>query len=189
MAYNLDNIAIALGAKVLVAPKLTVAPDDVSTAWGAAWKDCGAVSENGMTITPNREVEKKRIWQSRGVAKVIVKGQDFATKHELVEWNAVTFPLFYGGGAWTAITGKTGQYRFDVSSSPQSDERMFGYEWKVESYTFRLIIPRAQVSSVGDAKLVNDDWTPVDVGIEGLATAGNPIAYYLTDFPGIAPAA
>lgn len=188
MAFDTDNAVVALGSKVLVAPKATAKPADLTASWNAAFKDLGAVSENGMTITPNRDIDKKTVWQSKGISKVIVKSQEFTTKLELVEWNADTFPLFYGGGAWAAIEDSDGQFRFDVSSDPGTDERSFGFEWTVDTYTFRLVIPRAQVSAVGDAKLVNNDWTPVELTIEGLATSGSPIAYFLTDFPGVDPA-
>jgi hypothetical protein len=188
VSFDTDNIVVGLGTKVLVADKGTTAPGDVTAAWASGWVEVGGISENGLTISVSKDVEKKRLWQSKGIVKVIVKSIEFTAKLELVEWNAITFPLWYSGGAWTPITGHTGQFRYDVSSEPDTDERMFGFEWKVDDSTFRLVVPRGQVSDVGDAKLVNNDWTPVETTVEGLATSGSPIAFYLTDFAGVDPA-
>ncbi len=185
MAYDMDNAVIGLGSQILVAPKTTAGPEDVTTPWGAAFKDVGAVSEKGLTLTPNLTSVKKKIWHSKSTAKVLITGQELAAKFECVEWNAVTFPLMYGGGAWA---GTAGSFRFDISSQPAAPEQVFGFEWLVDTYTFRLVLDRASVSGVGDATLVNDDWTPVELTVEALDNAGI-LGYYITDFPGVDPAA
>lgn len=186
--WDTANAVIALGAKAMVAPKATTLPTYTGDAPNAAFKTLGAVSENGMTVTPSRDTEAKKIWQSRADVLIVPKGQAFEIKHELVEWTPTTFGLWYGGGTWVEDGTHSGNFRFDVSGDPAVDERAFFYEWTVSTYIWRLVIPRGQITAVGDAKLVNNDWTPVETTIQALKTDGQPLAFYLTNDPSVDPA-
>lgn len=191
--WSTDNTVIGLGAKVLTAPLSSTIPTYAGDTWDVAWVTMGAVSENGMTISPSRDVTSKKIWQSRANVLEVPNGQNLTIAHELVEWTNTTFGLWYGGGVWVEDATNSGNWSYDVSGDPDIDERMFGYEWTVTSggsdYTWRLIIPRGMVTAIGDAKLVNNDWTAVNTTVTALKTSGVALATFQTDDPSVTPPA
>lgn len=186
--WDVSNAVIGLGAKVLVAPVATALPGYIGDTVNVAFESLGSVTDDGMTITPSRDQTTKKVWQSRADALIIPNGQSFEVKMALVEWTNTNFGLWYGGGAWAAIADHTGQFKFDVSGDPDIDERAFYFEWRVGTKTWGLGIPHGQVTSVGDAKLVNGDWSAVDITIRALATDTDPLATFITDSASVNPA-
>jgi hypothetical protein len=194
MAFNADQIITAVGAGIVIADKGTAAPTDVTSPWGTGWTDLGAVSDEGATMKKNADWEAKSIWQSRSTVKRILKGVDFTLDFTLVEWTADVLALWGGGGSWVAVPAHTGQFRYDISSSPGPNEKTWGFGWKntlddgtVEN--FKLVVPAGNITDSGDIKLVNNDWVPVPMTVGANATDATPLAYLLTDSAAIAATA
>jgi hypothetical protein len=194
MAYDVDQIVVPIGAKVLRAPKGTTGPVDVTAAWVSDFVDLGAVSDNGATLKRAASWEAKNIWQSKSVVKRILKSVDLTVDFELVQWTADNLARWAGGGTWAAVGGHTGQFRLDIASSPALDEGCWGFEWANKdggptTETFRLVIPSAIVTDVGDLKMVNSDWTPIPLTLGAQATDATPLAYLITDSAAVAATA
>jgi hypothetical protein len=194
MAYDADQIITAVGASIVIAPKGTASPLDVTAAWGTDWTDLGAVSDDGVSLKKAADWDAKTIWQSRSTVKRILKGVDLTLDFTLVEWTAHTIGLWGGGGVWAPVTGKAGQFRYDILSSPSTNEMSWGFAWKntlddgtVEN--FKLVVPAGNITDSGDIKLVNNDWVPVPLTMGANATDTTPLGFLLTDSAAIAATA
>lgn len=67
MTTNAENVLVAQYGEIYAAPLGTVLPTDASTAPIAAFVSVGGISEEGVTITPARDVADVKDWSGASV--------------------------------------------------------------------------------------------------------------------------
>lgn len=165
MALTAEEVFIAGTGHVYIADVGTAAPADTIAAWGAGWTELGYTEDNGVAITPGKNITDIPAWQSRFPIRRIVTAETLTAAFSLLQWNATTVALAFGGGSWAG----------DVFTPPAAgsvDERALGVEAVDGDKITRLIIPRGMVSAVGAINLVKTGGNPIPItfallGVEG----------------------
>lgn len=106
MTQTVSEIVVGANGSIRVAPLATVAPSDPVGPYAAAWKELGIASEAGAKLHDAKTMAEIKGWQSFYTLRRIVTAKDFNIAFGLRQWNKVTVPLAFGGGAvTTAIAG------------------------------------------------------------------------------------
>lgn len=145
MAGDTSNPRIWVNADVYVAPVGSTAPTDTTTALDAAFEAVGLLSEDGMTETREDEVTDHYAWGGILVRTTRSKHKRSFTV-AVLEDTPVVFDLVNPGSTAATLTGTTTR----TVKVPQPDPRMFVLQFVDGDITKRRVIPRAEVTEVGD---------------------------------------
>lgn len=183
MAGDTDNPRIWVNADAYTAPLGSTQPTDTTTAWDAAWDALGLLSDDGATESRNEDSTDHYAWGG-----VLVRTTRSKHKRTMVitalEDNDVVFDLVEPGS--TAVTA--GGVTTRTVMVPIPNIRMFGLELVDGTVTKRRVIPRGEVTSVGDIALQDSDMTAYELTIS-IYPDGDGVLYYdITDDPQAAAA-
>ena len=163
---------------IYIAPLGTTLPTDASTDLGAAFKNLGYVSEDG--VTNSLSVTSKDIKEWGGDTVMTVKtGQNDTFKLKYIEsMNLEVLKSIYGaenvteadGAVTVKVNAKDAGAAVYVIDMAQNGGRLK-----------RIVIPRGSVSALGDIVYKNDTPVGYDVTISaGLDTNGNTHYEYIS---------
>ena len=176
---------IWLGGDAYCAPVGTTGVTDVTTAWPAAWKALGLLSdEAGLTQTREEDSNDYYAWGGVLVRTVRSKHKRTFTV-TAIEDNDTIFKLLNPGSTSTATAGVTTR----VVKVPGSDVRAFGFETRDGAITSRLLIPRGEVTAVGDLVRVETDLSSAELTVTVYPAADGTLFREVTNAPGAVPAA
>lgn len=153
MAKSTDQITVGANGTVFLAPKGTVAPADVTTAWAAAWVDLGFTSPDGVTFTDAKTMEKIDVWQLFYAARWVVTARDAKASFVLRQWSKDTVKASFGGGTITPTAGPPAHYLYTPPAPESIAEDALGIEWKDGVKVYRLVIPRVTPTESVETKL------------------------------------
>lgn len=172
MAKSTDQITVGANGTVFLAPKGTVAPVDIATAWAAAWVDLGLTSEDGVTFTDAKTMEKINVWQLFYAARWIVTERDAKAAFVLRQWSKDTVKAAFGGGTITTTAGPPAHYLYTPPAPENIDENALGIEWKDGTKVYRLVIPRVTVTENVETKLVRAAASDLPITVSAMGTDG-----------------
>lgn len=186
MAKEVDEIVVGANGTVRIAPIGTAAPADSAVAPAAGWLDLGYLSEDGVTLTDARTIEKIPVWQLFYAARMIVTERDFMIAFVMRQWSEVNVPLAFGGGVVSTVTA--GNYKYTPPAPELIDERAAMVDWVDGTKKYRLIVPRCLVTENVETNLSRTAAAdlPITLSIVGDDSADN--WYLLTNDPAINPA-
>lgn len=145
MAGDTDNPRVWLTADVYVAPLATAAPTTVAGALNAAWDPLGLLSEDGLTETRNQDRTDHYAWG--GILVRSTRARMSRTfQVTALEDNQTVYELVNPGSTVNTAGGETTR----TILTPTPDPRMFLFELVDGDITKRIVIPRGEVSEVGD---------------------------------------
>jgi hypothetical protein len=147
LALDTDQILVAGTGRVMVAPVGTTAPTDITTAWAAGWVDLGYTTDDGVVLSPSREVTEIFAWQAVIPVRRIKTSDQLNIGLTLLQLTQQAVQLAFGGGSFAAGTGIT---TYTPGSAGDIYERALGIEGTDGDRTIRVVIPRVDVSEVGD---------------------------------------
>ena len=181
MAQNSGEVRIAGNGGLYLAPIGTTLPTDPTTALDAAFVDLGYFSEDGVTITPERTIEKFRAWQSRKPVRQSITAEDMTIGGSLIQWNNDTIPVFFGGGT---VVDNTTYWTYTPPASGTIDERAMVLEWQDGAYTYRMAAARTVNGELGEITLTGTALGELPINVEVLepAAGGDPFVI-ITDDP------
>lgn len=179
MAINTAEIRVGASGSVHVAPLGSTAPTDSSTALDAAFVELGAITEDGIVLSPSQSIEKIMAWQSGKAVRVVKTSDELSAQFSLMQMNLDTLPLAFGGG--TVSEPAVGEFKFVPPAAGTVDERMFVIGWVDGAYTYRLLIPRGMVSETGDIALTKSDSINLDLTVEVLGASPDDFVIYTDD--------
>jgi hypothetical protein len=185
------QIRVAGTGHLFVAPVGTPAPTDVTTPWATVstlWQDLGFTDESGVVVGKKDSWDSINLWQTTVPARMVPKSRAFTAKFTLEQINAVTLPLWAGGGV-VQTNGASG-YLYTISETLQSYERALGIEWTDNNgaITTRIIIPRGQVSDTTDISLTRDKAASLGITYDALGIDGvTPLVYWYSNDPSLTP--
>jgi hypothetical protein len=183
MTIDATQIRVGISGSVSVAPTGSTLPVEPTIALDVAFDDLGANTEDGLTLSPSRSVEKIRAWQASKAVRTIVTEDELSIQFTLMEWNEKTLALALGGGTFSATTGGDTKYVPPVSGSV--DERSFVFEWLDDSITTRLVVPRGMVTNVEEITVAKSGAVQLGLTVEVLGSTPDDFIL-LTDDPNVA---
>ncbi len=123
--------------------------------------------------------------------KYVVTDASASISFALRQWDKNTVPLAFGGGAITSVAAATGvaaHFLYTPPAPEKIDQRACVVEWKVDTYTFRLIIPKVMVTESPDTNLNRTAPSDLPITLGVLGTDGASPWTIRSDFPALNPA-
>ncbi|MGW4028254.1 phage tail tube protein [Streptomyces sp. NPDC004838] len=178
MAGDTDNPRLWEGADLYAAPVGSTAPTDTTTAWAAAWKAAGLLSEDGASESRDQDSTDHYAWG--GVLVRTTRGKHKRQiKVTCLEDNLVVFGLVNPGSTAVTTTGTTTR----TVKVPTSDPRAFGLELRDGDIVKRRVIPKGEVDEVGEVTLSDSELTAYELTITVYPAADKTLYIDITDDP------
>lgn len=184
MANRADEVLVGIpdvAGGVLVSPApLAKAeyPVDATVAIPAGMVAVGFVSEDGVTESTSRNVEKIKAWGGQTVRSV---QQDYETSYAftfLQFKNADVLKAVYGA---ENVTGTAGNFRI-AKNAKVLERRSWLFEMEDGDTKIRVFVPNGQITEVGDIKYDHKSAIMLEVTIEAFPDEdGNSAFLYTSD--------
>lgn len=150
MAIDASEVVVGANGRVYVAPEDTAVPTSATAALPASWVNVGYISEEGVTFTGGAEQEDINAWQSFYPIRKLITSRTAGVEFVLRQWNAPNLEFAFGGGQ---IVNAGGQSYYAAPTPDEVDIRALIVEWEDGAETYRLVIPRGQVSGEVETQL------------------------------------
>lgn len=180
-AHNAKNV-LALSPKatggIMTAPLGTKLPTSLSDPLAPAFVSLGYVSEDGVTESIARDVEKKKAWGNM-VVKILTTDHEATWQFQLMETsNMEAMKAVYGKSA-VSKSGNSVKVNIEASELP---EQSFVFEMvdKGNDVSERIVLPKARVTEIGDLVYTHGDISVFDVTLEALEDADGVKGYKYT---------
>lgn len=170
MALDADQILVAGGGRVLIAPLGTTAPTDTTTAWAAGWKNLGYTTDDGVVLRPNLTVTDINAWQTFEPVRRIVTNRGLTVAFTLLQLTREALLIAFNGGTFTPGTGIV---TYEPGEPGSVYERALGVEATDGTKIVRLVIPRVDISDVGDIPFTKGSATQVPLTLAMLGVSGS----------------
>jgi len=161
VALAADEVFVAGSGHVYVADVDTTPPTNTTSSWGGGWAELGYTTDDGVTITPGKEITDIPAWQSRYPVRRIVTAETFEAAFSLLQWNEDTLGLALQGGSWTGDV-------FSPAAAGTVDERALGIEAIDGDKITRIIIPRGMVTATGGIQMIKTGANPIPITFSAL---------------------
>lgn len=165
---NGENLLVANDiAKVYVAPLLTTAPTDATTAFGTGWADLGILGEDGLTEAID---EDRQEFRPMGYKSPLRTDINSVTKTmQFVVWSTNVHALsLYDRVAVADMEAMAGGgVHYSVYRPQKGDVRMFAFDI-LDSTTaehIRLISPKGEVTERGEISYKGDEAIGYDLTV------------------------
>jgi len=180
MSLEADDLVVAANGRVYVAPTTATLPTDETEALDAAFVDLGYLTDAGVTVSPTMSVESITPWQSYYSIREIVSTRELTIGMELLQFNADTTVLAFGGGIVTEES--SGHYKMVPPSPEYVDKRTVVVDWQDGSKNYRLVVPLAMMSDGGEFNLSRTAPASLAVTLKALGVDGeDPFILYTDD--------
>lgn len=187
-ATNTANV-LALSPKasggVLAAPLGTTVPTGLTGELDPAFVSLGYVSEDGVTETVSRDVEKIKAWGNTTV-KILTTDHEATWALSLLEVaNLDALRSVYGSNA-VEKDNDSGEVTVKISATELPEQVIvFDMYDKGTDVSERIVIPRARVTEIGDVVYTHGDISRFEITLEALEDANGNKAYkYTSGKPG-----
>lgn len=176
MAGDTANPRIWLGADVYVAPVGTTAPTDTTTPLDAGFLPIGLLHEDGMTMSRDEDVTDHYAYGSKLIRTTRQKHKR-TLKVTALEDNVAVFGLANPGSTASTTTGTTTRVVMVPTSNPQA----FVFELVDGDVTKRLVVPRGEVTEVGDMTISDSEICSQELTITVYAASDGELFREITD--------
>lgn len=156
-----ELVRFGASGSVSIAETTATLPTNSSSALDAAFKNLGLISEDGATISKSITTSKLKAW-GNGTVRTSVTDAEFGISFVCLETSEEVLNLWLG----VANSGTAPAAAWAIDSLPDLVEKAVVLEWTetigAESYTYRLVLPRASLDAVEDVAVNSND--PVRYG-------------------------
>lgn len=189
MANRAEEVLVGIpdvaGGVLVSATPLAVAsyPADAAAAVPTGMVAVGFVSEDGVTESVSRNVEKVKAWGGHTVRTV---QQDYETTYSF------SFLQFKNGDVLKAVygadnvTGTDGTFTVKKNAKVL-ERRSWLFEMEDGDTKIRLFVPNGQITEVGDVSYNHQNAIMLEVTIEAFPDENGDTAFLFTDTPAPAP--
>lgn len=185
MAGSAANADVWEGADVYVAPIGTTLPDDLITPLDAAFKPIGLLSDaDGLLKQRSQDTKDLSAW-GKGNVRSTKKNHKRMFQVTALEDNDVVFGLANPGSTSAAVGGVTTR----TVKRPRTDPRAYVFELTDGDTTKRIVVPRGEVTDVGEVKLIDEDFEATQLTVTAYAADDGTFYLEVTNNAGAAPAA
>lgn len=184
MAATNTNNVLALSPKasggVLAAPLGTDVPTGLTVELDPAFVSLGYVSEDGVTETVSRDVEKIKAWGNQTV-KILTTDHEATWALSLLEVaNLDALRSVYGSDA-VDKDDSTGEVTVKIAATELPEQTIvFDMYDKGTDVAERIVIPRARVTEIGDVVYTHGDISRFEITLEALEDEQGNKAYKYT---------
>lgn len=153
MTTDAAELVIAGTGSIYVAPYSTslTLPDEPDDALGADWVNLGYTTEDGVTLSLERDAQSVMAWQKKRAVRRFNASQMERLTFTLEQWNEQTLVFAFGGGSVTVTSGSN--YKFAFPDPDTVDERACIVDWVDGDKNFRLVIPKGSVIDTTETTL------------------------------------
>lgn len=177
--YNSSLVRLAPDGRVLVAPLGTAEPTDTTTAFNAAFKELGWITEDGVSVTPSIDTNDVMMWQSITPVKRPITGMGLEVSMALASHNKDVLQNYLLNATFSNVSGTA---RFEVKNLPPSQEKMLAIEWTDDDGdTNRLILPKVTMTDRDAFTIQKSDAVAFGITFSALAGAGGYTAVLLSN--------
>jgi hypothetical protein len=172
MSIDATQVRVAITGRLLAAPVGTALPADVTTPWSADWIDLGYLTDDGPVMSPKRTHVDVKAWQALDPIRTIVTERVVEWKFKLLQRNAETMRLAYGGG--TIVTTGIAPNQLTVYTPPDEadiDDRAFGLEITDGTITDRYVLSRGVVTDLADVVFKRAEASRYECTVKALSAA------------------
>jgi hypothetical protein len=180
MSLNAEDLVVAANGRVWVAPTTAILPTDETEVLDSSFVDLGYLTDAGVTVSPSMTVESVQPWQSFYSIREIVTARELTIGMELLQFNAETTVLAFGGGIVTEES--SGHYKMVPPSPEVIDKRSVVVDWADGTKEYRLVVPVAMMSDGGEFSLSRTAPATLAVTLKALGVDGeDPFILYTND--------
>lgn len=148
---------LAATGGVKSAPAGTALPVDADTALDPAYVALGLVGEDGVTETADRSTEQIRAWGG-SLARVVQTEFGLSYTFQLLDTTATVLREIHGDDNVTVDTATVGVEKIAVELNKNPlPEKVYAIEVKDGDRKVRIVIPRGQITAIGDVTYVHSD--------------------------------
>jgi len=169
MAGTASNVTTGkpkTGGAVFMAPVGTTAPTDAKTALDNAFTDLGFVSEDGVTESVTISTTNIKEWGG-GIVLVTQDEKTATLKFKLIEYLNANVQKFVNGD--DNVTGTLVAGMHIAVNGDEADERILVIDQIMRNDTpFRIVIPRAQISEIGEVTYKSNEAVGYDVTVTAI---------------------
>lgn len=183
MALDSTKVRVAVtGAAYWDKTAAGTAPTDTSTAWAAAFKDLGYVSEDGVSLTmPDAgDATPLKAWQNGATVRTIrtLTEDNPQISLTLIETKLEVIEAVFG----VTVTQSVSNGTFEVDTTDVRPYGRLGLDVVDGAEIIRIYAPKAIVSSVGEITLTSDSTIGYEVtfDLERDATASYNFKTWMT---------
>lgn len=140
---------------ILSAPRGTALPEAIGDALDPAFVDSGYVSEDGLTLTPERSTEVVRDWSGSVVRELLTEfAARLAWSH--LETNEQSLKNYMGDDnvTVTAATSTEGKRITALLRSSEMPRKSWSFKMKDGDSRVLIVVPDGQVSETGEVSFV-----------------------------------
>ncbi len=178
MAGDTANPRLWEGADFYTAPVGSTAPTDTTTALAAAWKAAGLLSEDGASESRDQDSSDLYAWGGKLVRTTKSKHKR-QIKVTCLEENLVVYGLVNPNSTAATTTGVTTR----TVKVPKADPRAFLLELKDGAITKRRVIPKGEVTEVGEVTLSDSELQAFELTITIYPSSTDVLYLDITDDP------
>lgn len=165
MANNSANVSAAkpkAGGAIFWAPAGTAVPTDATAALNTAFQSVGYVSEDGLTETETRTVDKHKAW---GGDTVATSQTEYAKSYSftMIETNGTTMKIRYGADNVTEASGAVTKILHNAKELP---EGVWVVEMVIAGRIMRKVMPKGKISETGEIAYKDGELVEYPVTIE-----------------------
>jgi hypothetical protein len=178
MAIDGTEVRVAGAGHVYAAPASTALPTDLDPL-AADWVDLGYVTEDGVGFTFGRETEAINAWQGSKV-RVVTTAEPASTNFALMQSNAETLKVAFGGGT---VTADAGVYTYEPPASGTNTERALVIEFNDGDINYRYCLARVELEGNIEFTLTKAGAVTYPVTFGVLDNGDDPKYTIVTDDP------
>lgn len=182
MAVTAGNVRVGLTGAISKGALATAAPTTAVSVLDAAFKDSGAISEDGVTLTlpDSGDSTPIKIWQNGQTVRTLrTTSDDLPTlSFTMLETNKTSVETYFG----VTVTQTASHGTFDYTGATRTPS-CYVLDVVDGAVTHRYHVPRGATASVGDVVYQNGEAVGFEVTIECEldATAGYNFRAWMTD--------
>jgi hypothetical protein len=182
MSLDTDNLVVASGGSVFVAPVGTTAPTAPTGTPASPWVNLGLISEEGASFAYGKTVEEFKSWQRRTAVRRDVTEDEITTNFTLQEWKKTNFSLAFGGGSITNVSGTVYRYNFPTGND-DLDEKSLLLRWDDNGKSYQIHFERGSVTEAVEVSLSRTALSQLPISFKALSstTSDNIGVSLLTD--------
>ncbi len=155
------------------------APTDAGTALNAAFKDCGLISEEGLSLSLSETVKKIKAYGSLLAQRSVITDQDTTFKLKFLESNQYSLAVFHRKAISGGISPGVGTGAFSVTTGSYN-ERFYGATFEIVDGTnkIRAYCPKVEVTNRDDLQVGNGNEISYGVELTAYQVSGIAIQWY-----------